>query len=446
MYWRRSWLCVVGRTAVAVLAFAVALASPGAFAAEGKLDADGIVREAIMRNHDLQAARAQVKVALGRLQQAGLWPNPRLELSNDTDRLFANEGEYSRSAGISQDFPISGRLGLAADVARVDVARALAEVNEAERKLIGDVATSFFNIVVLDQKLELRDGLIRSVGVLETASRVRFRVGEVSELDVNAATLELLRLKQDRSLLLGERAAALRTLGGLSGFGADQVLMLETKLPLRRSFESSPDLVAQAIARRPDLRLLSFSADRAEAERALATASAWEDWNVSLGVKRDRLAIEGLPRQPADDALTMTVTIPMPLFNRNEGTRDAAVADKMAAQEQTIALRQRIENEVAGTQEQLIQLFDAVQAYEMQALPLSRKNSELAREAYRNGQVSIADVVQAERQEKDIGTNYVEALALYFNGRVRLDTATVAYAELMTRPVDANGIGAERAN
>ena len=399
-----------------------------------------------MRNHDLQAARAQVKAALGRLKQAGLWPNPRLELSNDTDRPFANEGAYARSAGFSQEFPISGRLGLAEDVARVDVARALAEVNEVERQLIGDVETAFFNIVVIDQKLALRDGLIRSVAELEAASRARFRVGEVSELDVNAATLELLRLTQDRTLLAGERAAALRTLGGLAGFGADQALALDTKLPLRRSFEASPDLIAQAIARRPDLRLLSFSADRAEAERALAKASAWEDWNVSLGVKRDRLAIEGLPPQPADDALTMTLTIPMPLFNRNEGSRDAAAAEKIAAQERAIALRQRIENEVAGTQEQLTQLFAAVQAYEAQALPLSRKNSELARQAYRKGQVSIADVVQAERQEKDIGTSYAEALALYFNGLVKLETATVAYADLMTRPVGASGIGGEREN
>ncbi len=444
MHRRRSWLCGVGRRVVAVLVFAVALASPGAFATEAKLDADGLVRQALLRNHDLQAARAQVKAALGRLRQAGLWPNPRLELSNDTDRPFANEGEYSRSAGFSQEFPISGRLGLAETVARVDVARALAEVNEAERRLIGEVAAAYFGIVVIDQKLALRDGLIRSVGALEAASRARFRAGEVSELDVNAATLELLRLKQDRALLVGERASALRTLAGLVGFGADQTLALETKAPLRRPFQSSLDLVAQAVERRPDLRLLSLSADRADAERALATASAWEDWNVSLGVKRDRLVIEGAPRQSGDDALTMTLTIPIPLLNRNEGTRDAATADKIAGQEQAIALRQRIENEVAGTQEQLTQLFAAVQAYEVQALPLSRKNSELARDAYRKGQVSISEVVQAERQEKDIGMNYAEALAQYFNGFVKLETATVAHADLMTRPVEANGIGAER--
>ena len=100
---RRSWFCGLGRGAVAVLVFAGALASPGAFATEAKLDAEGVVRLALLRNHDLQAARAQVKAALGHLRQAGMWPNPKLELSNDTDRPFANEGEYSRAARFSQE-------------------------------------------------------------------------------------------------------------------------------------------------------------------------------------------------------------------------------------------------------------------------------------------------------------------------------------------------------
>jgi cobalt-zinc-cadmium efflux system outer membrane protein len=434
----RRWrsLCGTGCKAVAVLVFAVALARPSAFATEANLDADGVVRLALARNHDLQAARAQVEAALSRLRQAGLWPNPRLELSYDTDRPFANEGEYSRSAGFSQEFPISGRLGLAENVARVDVARALAEVNEAERKLIGDVTSAFYEIAAIDQSLKLRDELIASIANLAAASRNRFRAGEVSELDVNAATLELMRLKQDRTLLAGERAAAVRTLAGLVGLGGGDALAVSANAGARKAVPPADELIARAVERRPDLRLFDLAANRAEAEKALATASAWEDWNVSLGVTRDRLAIEGVSRQPADDALTMTLTIPIPLLNRNEGTRDAAAANKIVAQEQLVALRQRIENEVVGSREQLTQLAAAVDVYEKEALPLARKNTELAREAYRKGQISIGDVVQAERQEKDVATNYTDAFAKYFKGVVGLETATVAHADLMTHPVE----------
>lgn len=432
----RRWRSGVGRATVLLLLFGNAMAGRAASASETKLDRDGVVRLALVRNHDLQAARAQVKAALGRLQQAGLWPSPRLELNNDTDRPFANEGGYARSVGLSQEFPISGRLSLAEDVARVDVALALAEVNEAERKLIGDVASTYFDIVVIDQKLQMRDDLIRSVTNLEAASRARFRAGEVSELDVNAATLELLRLKQDRALLVGERAATLRALAGAVGLDAAEALILDTAAAPIKAIDNSPASVGQAIERRPDLRLLNLSANRAEAENALASASAWEDWNLSLGVRRDRLVIQGLPRQQADDVLTMTLSIPIPLVNRNQGTQNAATAEKEASLEKAIALRQRIENEVIGLLEQLTQLLGTVKAYEAEALPLSRKNSELARAAYHNGQISIVDVVQAERQEKDVGANYADALSQYFHKIVLLDTAMVSNAELMTRPVE----------
>lgn len=437
----RRWrsLCGTAAKALAVLALTVTSAALVARADEAKLDkldADGVVRLALSRNHDLRAARAQVEAALGRLKQAGLWPNPRVELSYDTDRPFANEGEFSSSAGLSQEFPISGRLGLAQDVARVDVARALAEVNEAERKLIGDVTTAYYEIVALDQSLRLRDELTVSIGELASASRNRFRAGEVSELDVNAAALELLKLKQDRSVLAGERAAALRTLAGLIGLSGNEAFPLSAHSAARQPSAVPNDLVERALNLRPDLRQLELAANRAEAEKALASAAVWEDWNVSLGVARDRLAIEGLPRQPADDALTMTLTIPIPLLNRNEGTQDAAAADKVAVQEQATALRQRIENEVIGTREQLLQLALAVDAYEKEALPLARRNTALARDAYRKGQVSIGEVVQAERQEKDAATSYTEALAKYFKGLVALEAATVAHADLMTHPVE----------
>lgn len=441
----RRWrsLCRRSCKVVAVLVFAIASAGPSAFAAEATLDADGVVRLALSRNHDLQAARAQVEAALGRLRQAGLWPNPRLDLSNNTDRPFANEGAFSRSVGLSQAFPISGRLGLAESVARVDVARALAEVNEAERKLIGDVTSAFYEIVALDRSLRLRDELIASIASLAAASRNRFRAGEVSELDANAASLELMRLKQDRTLLAGERAAAVRVLAGLVGLDGAEALAVASVANARAAFPPGDQLIAQAVERRPDLRLLSLAANRADAENALARASAWEDWDLSLGVTRDKLSIAGAPEQPADNALTMTLSIPLPLLNRNEGASDAAAADKIAAQEQTMALRQRIENEVTGSLENLAQLVTAVDVYEKEAMPLARRNSALARDAYRMGQISISDVVQAERQEKDVATNYTDALARYFKGVVALETATVAHADLMTHPVENNATRAK---
>ena len=419
------------------LLLTVLLAWSGAALAQG-LTLEQAMREALVRNQDLHAARRAVDAARGRLEQAGLWPNPRLVLSNDTGGPFNNAGEYTRSLGISQDFPITGRIGRAQDVARVDVARALAEVNEAERRLLGEVAASFYGVVTLDQKIGLRDRLIGIDESLVNTTRARQKAGEVSELDVNTAELELQRLRQERTVLSGERRAALAKLAALMGLPPGATPMLDGTPPPVTRLWSLRRLTAQALSERPDLRLLALTADRAQAERALARSSAWEDWNLSLGVQQDKRVIVGAPPQPADKALMLSLSIPLPLFNRNQGAIAAATANEARAREQLVALRLRIENRLAGKYAQMIRLLAALDAYTRNTLPLSRRNAELARNAYRQGQVSIVEVIQAERQENELNTAYTDALGQYLGALAALNTTADTWASLMTHPVDSS--------
>lgn len=426
---RGAWLSLVRATLLTFVSCPVQAAG---------LTLDELMRETLANNHDLAAARAQVDAAFGRLTQAGLMPNPRLELTNESDQPFGNEGEYTRSIGLTQEFPITGRLARARDVAGVDVARALAEVNEAERRLLGEIAASYYEVIALDQRIALRERLIRIDESLVSVSADRQKAGEVSELDVNTATLELERLRQERAVLTGERVAALKTLAGIAGYAADATPTIDTTPPAIVPPPPLPQLTEQALDRRTDLRLLALAADRAQAELLLARASAWEDWSVSLGVRQDKLAISGAPGQPADKALMLGLAIPLPLFNRNQGSRAAAVAEATAAQEQGVALRLRIGNEVAGLHEQVSTLQTALNSYTQRTLPLSRRNTELAHDAYGNGQLSIADVVQAERQENDLNSGYADTLAQYLRALAALNAATVADAALMTHPMEGS--------
>jgi len=142
---------------------------------------------AVQSNKDLQAVRYTVEQARARLLQAGLPPNPRLDIAAKNDLLFRNEGEYVAGIGISQQFSVANRIGQQKEVARVDVALALAEIKQAELKLAGDVASRFYSMLALNRQIESRERLMDVDQKLVLATRNRFRAAEVSELDVNTA-------------------------------------------------------------------------------------------------------------------------------------------------------------------------------------------------------------------------------------------------------------------
>lgn len=425
---RASWRRLIVFTGIALLG-SVSLAANAA-----GLTLEEVVGIAIRDNKDLQAARYAVEAARARLLQAGLLPNPRLDLSGKSDFIFNNEGEYTANVGLSQQFPIAGRIARQKDVAQADVALALAEINEAERKLAGDVAANFYRILALDRQIEVRDRLIGIDQKLAEATRNRFRAAEVSELDVNTAQLELQRLTQERALLLSQRATQLAQLNQFLGQPAAQPLVLDDTLPTVEPLPSLMEAQQRALALRPDMRFALLTADRARADQALARAQRWEDWTAGVGVEQGRLAIQGVPPQDRGRALGLTLSIPLPLLNKNQGRVAEAAAAGAQAAVRIEALKLSIGNEVATAYAEAERLRTAAQQYQQDILPVSDRNVRLAQQGYDQGLVSILEVIQAQRQQSDMNISYLNVLDQYLQALVKLRLAAGDYTADVTPP------------
>ena len=382
---------------------------------------------AIAGNKDLQAARYAVDQARARLVQAGLLPNPRLELAKRDDRIFRNEGEYTASIGVSQQFPVTGRIARQKDVARVDVALALAEIGQAELKLASDVASGFYRVLALNRQIEIRDRLIEVDLKLVTGTRNRFKAAEVSELDVNAAQLDLQRLNQERTLLLSQRATQLAQLSQLLGMSSARPLALDDSLPGTESLPALQERQDEALTWRPELRFAQLNADRARADQALARSQRWEDWNVSLGVEQGRQFIDGAAPQRVGRTVGVTLSIPLPFFNGNQGRIGETLAAGNQAEARIEALRFSIRSEVAIVHAEAGRLQQVLSEYRRNMLPLSERNVRLAQQGYDQGLVSIVEVVQAQRQQADLNGAYLNTLDQYLQALARLETAVGSY-------------------
>jgi len=411
--------------ATALLAFAMGAASHAAPVEPrpAALDLPRLIDIARKGNRNLQVACLAIDAARAKLLQAGLRANPRLDLAARSDFLFGNEGEYATSIGISQQFPVSGRLLREKEVARVDIALAEAEVQESERRLANDITVAVGRLVVIGQQIQSRDALIALDEKLARATRNRFKAAEVSEIDVNSVQLDLQRVVQERSLLQNQQQALIVSLNTLLGRQPSSALDVDASIPQPDSLPDLQQLQRTAIESRPDLHGAMLASDRAAAEMLLAKASRWEDWTVGLELSQDKQVITGAPAQGVNRAIGVTVSIPLPIHSKGQGLTAAPLASSEQANARIAALRQDIIAEVAGAHGEVMRLQASLSQYAQRQFPLSERNVRLAQQGYSQGLIPLSDVVQAQRQHTELNAAYLATLDLYVQALARLHLA-----------------------
>ena len=411
-------------TAVAVL-----WSAPGV-AAETELTAltlENVVVIALAENRDLTAARFAIAQAEARLVQAGLWPNPELELSHEGDRFFARDDEYSVTAGFRQRFPITGRIAKARSVARVDVAQAIAEVRNQERLLAGEVLVLARELLVTQQKLDVNQALQNRLQKLIDVSEKRLSAAEVSAADVILAKLELQKLVLAQAGLRNEQEVATTALNPLLGRAPQSPMEMSGVVGAELDLDAVADVSRQALARRPDRQLAALGIDRADTEVKLAHAEKWEDWTVGFEYNRERSTFNEPTRlEDTDNLFALSVSVPLPLWNKNQGRIREAQATQERAEAELHALELRISAEVQTAENQMRRLLGILRQYGEQSIPLAEQNIALLQQGYSDGLISVTAVIQAQQQLTELRQSYVETLGDFIRARTAWETATAA--------------------
>lgn len=390
------------------------------------LTPESAVTTALTENRDLAAARFAIRQAEGRLKQAGLWPNPEFELGQKNDRAFANDGEYDFATGFKQRFPITGRLTKAKAVARVDVAMALAEVRNQERLLAGEVLGFSRELLVTREKLKANQEIKSVIQKVIEVSEKRLKVAEVSAADVNVAKLELQKLTLTQAALLNQQEIAATGLNRLLGREPQTPLLMSG--PISAEFDTNTVAVVsrQTIARRPDRQLAALGIDRAGAEIKLAKAEKWEDWTVGFDYSRGVSKFDAPIGTKTDNFLGVGVSIPLPLWNRNQGRVSEAQATQQRAEAELTALDLRIATEAQTAENQMRRLLDILRQYREESIKLAEENIALLQKGYADGLVTITAVIQAQQQLTDLRLSYLESLAGFVRAKTEWETATAA--------------------
>jgi cobalt-zinc-cadmium efflux system outer membrane protein len=350
---------------------------------------ESTVQTALANNRELQAARFAVSKAKGRLAQAGKWPNPELELSGMSDVVFRNEGAGAFTVGLAQTFPLTARLSLARESARVNVLHALREIRNRERLLIAEVRATSIDILESQARAKALEDLLAASQKTSSLAEERLAAGQGSLAEKSLSLVDQRRIANELDSARLTQNLALMKLKTLLGLGANEPLELSGTLESAIQILGAPSS-PQSI-HRPDVDLLTLEEENAGLEIALARAEAWEGIRLGIQYTYDQNTDEpeGLG---TDQFLGLAVSIPLPVWDQKKGTIEERTANRDETSARLRAAKLEIENSLASALRRVALLRSRLAAFDTQTLaPVSQSVEEMTA-AFETGRVDIRDL------------------------------------------------------
>lgn len=377
-----------------------------------RITLDQAVDLALAYSHTLKAARTQIQQNQAQEITASLRPNPALIW----DSLFVpvfSPSQFSTSnlssvqqfdLGVSYLIERGRKRQRRIDAAREATSVTRYQVGDSERTLIFNVAQQFVNAQLAASVLDFAIKDLNSFEQTVRISEARYRAGDISEGDLLKIKLQTLQFQTDVSNAEVAKVQALASLRQLLGFDA---VPADFEVAGELSYEplsvNLDDLRVRALKLRPDLLAAEQGVQAAQSQIALAKANGKVDLTAAVSYTH----VSDL------NSLSASFSLPVPVFDRNQGeiarTRFAFTQAQENAQAASDAVLTDVRNsyEAFSTNQKIVLLY--LSGYLKQA----QDSRDISEYAYKRGAASLLDFLDAERSYRSTQLSYRQALGAY---------------------------------
>jgi len=408
------------RTTGATVAVATLLCAR--IAAQAPITIDDAVRLALEVNPNLAAERLNVQVAASAIETASLRPNPVLTASLSRPESTLVDAGISPDEGIVRgDFVLEGGGKRGRRIDQATLAKSVTElqVRNTTRQLVLDVQRAFTDVQAAKANVELARDALKAFDDIVELNATRVRAGDLAQVELSRTRLAALQFQNEVREQESRLRVAQNHLSLLIGRGPDGS-SLETAGDFRRppAEVDYATLLRQALDARPDLQALKADQARSTADLRLQLANGRIDYTVSAEYHRQSgTAISG-------NAFLFAVSVPVPVFNRNQGEVARARVQVTQAEARMRALEHDVTDEVSAAYADYTLARDTLATIEGRMLAEARAVRAATDYAYRRGDASLIELLDAQRAFDDTLRSYTDARAQYARSAYALDAFT----------------------
>jgi outer membrane protein, heavy metal efflux system len=373
-------------------------------------------------NPNLKAGELNIEESKAQEITAYLRPNP--DFTATLDQIEPFNGNPYRPFGFALPlFAVSylherqhkRELRLAS--AQQGTAMAETQLQDVERTLLFNLRAAFVQVLeakaLLENAKENLEYFQKQAGI----NRERLKAGDIARVDLDRVLLQRVQYESDyQNAQVNMRTAKLTLL-----------MLLNDRTPVDRfdvtgSYKFSESLMPleeyheQALASRPDLKSATLAVRKAETDHKLAVANGSTDPTFGVDVGRN-------PPIPA--YLGVSVSVPVRIFDRNQGEKARTQIDILHAQRQRDAAEAQVFNDVDSAYFTLVSTLNQLRSYAGPEgyLESAARIRETISFSFQHGQAALLDYLDAQRDYRSTQVAYLTLIGSYLTAAGQLNLA-----------------------
>jgi cobalt-zinc-cadmium efflux system outer membrane protein len=357
---------------------------------------------------------------------AFLRPNPQFTAATDGTQIARHDGVWQPLAGNQAQGTFSYlhererkrelRLQSAKEGAQISAS----QHEDLERNLLFDLRSAFVQTLQAKAVLDLAKADLEYYDKIIQISRDRFKAGDIAQIDLDR--IELLRVQYEveiQTALVNLRTAKIQLLQLLNDRTPVEQFDVAGAFDFAESLKPLEDFRQIALDERPDLRAALQAVQQASTNHKLAIAngstdptfSTWYTWNPSFNNPNDQ------------QTLGLSVSIPLRIFDRNQGEKQRTQIDIGRNRQLTEATRAQVFSDVDSAYAQVESSLALLRPYKAQYKEQSTRVRDTVTYSYQHGGASLLDFLNAQSDYRAVQLAYLQLIGTYLTAAGQLNLA-----------------------
>lgn len=403
------------------ITFLLALAVVGQAQQIQPVDYQEYMEKVTTGNIEYAAEQLNVNISEAEVIASKVFNDPTLAVS------YYNNSEWDMEMGYGTEIELSKVFTFGKRRAGIDLAKSEKELSEA---LLADYfsnlrayATIAYLEAVKQQELhKVKQDSYANIRKLAASDSIRYTLGEIMQVDAIQTRLEADILQNELLQSETELHNAFAQLNLLVGSSAlDTIFQPKASLQMVPRTYILNNLVNIALDNRADL--VAAMKNKEMAARALRLIRRERNMEIELSLSANinaRVDNEIAPA-PSFTGYAAGIAIPLKFSNLNKGSVKAAQIRQQQAEVQYQQIELQIQTEVMQSYHRYQSLSEQVKRYQKSLLDDAQKVIDGKIFSYSRGEVSLLEVLDAQRTYNDVQAQYIETLFSHVSALVELE-------------------------